>query len=440
MMRKKTSPPENPATRAPTAGGRVERLLSAADNSPQPIQDPVPAGQPTLEDEELAAFLVQSYDRLRAEVAKFIVGQDEVVDLTPSAILSGGHGLLVGVPGLAKTLLVSSLAETMSLGFKRIQFTPDLMPSDITGTEVIYTDPATGEREFKFLRGPIFANIVLADEINRTPPKTQAAMLEDPDSTFVLQGSEALTVEFPIGAGVEVGAEKVSIIVIDTPAATDIYTDETLQKFEDAGLEVEIIPVAFGTLDMTPQARQVVQDNPNGLVNIVGHDAFCIPAIQGLEAAGFTGTIGTISYCITDAMREAIPSDAVEGILLAASDTLADPNDPSTVQYNAVMDEFATSDIPRDSSSPNAIFTDIAALAIGTAGLEGEVTPESIIEAMRSMDNEVLPGTGGRQFRCNSNASGANPSVCMNSGLSATLGADGLPVSYTVFNDEPIPD
>ena len=269
---------------------------------------------------------------------------------------------------------------------------------------------------------------------------TQSAMLEDPDSTFVLQGSEALTVEFPIGAGQEIGADKVSIIVIDTPAATDIYTDETLQKFEDGGLEVEVIPVAFGTLDMTPQAQQVVQDNPDGLVNIVGHDAFCIPAIQGLEAAGFTGTIATISYCVTDAMREAIPSEAVEGILLAASDTLGDPNDPSTLQYNAVMDEYATSDIPRDSSSPNAIFTDIAALAIGTAGLEGEVTPASIIDAMRSMDNEILPGTGGRQFRCNGNASEANPSTCMNSGLSATLDADGFPESYTVFNDEPIPD
>jgi branched-chain amino acid transport system substrate-binding protein len=93
-----------------------------------------------------------------------------------------------------------------------------------------------------------------------------------------------------------------------------------------------------------------------------------------------------------------------------------------------------------ESSSANAIFTDIAALAIGTAGLEGDVTPESIIEAMKSMDNQVLPGTGGRQFRCNGNASEANPSVCMNSGLSGTLNAEGFPETYTVFNDEPIPD
>ena len=116
--------------------------------------------------------------RLHREIAKVIVGQTEVVEQILIAILTRSHALLVGVPGLAKTLLISTLAETLQMSFKRIQFTPDLMPSDITGTEIIYTDPATGAKEFKFLRGPLFSNIVLADEINRTPPKTQAAMLE----------------------------------------------------------------------------------------------------------------------------------------------------------------------------------------------------------------------------------------------------------------------
>ena len=115
---------------------------------------------------------------IKSELSKVIVGQDAVIEETLIAIFTRSHALLVGVPGLAKTLLVSSLAQTLHLGFKRIQFTPDLMPSDITGTEVIYSDPKTNERAFRFLKGPIFANIVLADEINRTPPKTQAAMLE----------------------------------------------------------------------------------------------------------------------------------------------------------------------------------------------------------------------------------------------------------------------
>jgi branched-chain amino acid transport system substrate-binding protein len=269
---------------------------------------------------------------------------------------------------------------------------------------------------------------------------TQSSLIGDPDSTFVLLDSVALTLEFPIGAAVDAGVDKVSVIVVDTPAATDIYTDENLEKFEDAGLEVEIIPVPLGTADMTPQAQQIVQDNPDGLVSIVGHDAFCIPAIQGLQAAGFTGSIAIISFCNTDAMREAIPSDVVDGMLLAASDPLGDPSDESTQQYNAVLDEFATSDIPRDASSPSAIYSDVAALAIGTASLEGEVTPESVIAALRSMPNEVLPGTGGRLFRCNSQAVEANPSSCSASGLSATLNAEGFPESYTVFNDEEIPD
>ncbi len=119
-----------------------------------------------------------AHRRLRDEIGKIIVGQEEVLDQLLMAIFCRGHALLVGVPGLAKTLMVSTLAQALDLTFKRIQFTPDLMPSDITGTEVIQDDPATRQRAFKFLPGPVFANIVLADEINRTPPKTQAALLE----------------------------------------------------------------------------------------------------------------------------------------------------------------------------------------------------------------------------------------------------------------------
>jgi MoxR-like ATPase len=122
--------------------------------------------------------LAEIYRQLSDELAKRIVGQHEVIDQVLTALVSGGHCLLVGVPGLAKTLLVHSLAETLRLDFNRIQFTPDLMPSDITGTEVLQEDRATGNRAFRFIAGPVFANIVLADEINRTPPKTQAALLE----------------------------------------------------------------------------------------------------------------------------------------------------------------------------------------------------------------------------------------------------------------------
>lgn len=124
-------------------------------------------------DVEAVDALAQSYKELKKEIAKIIVGQDEVVRAVIISLFSNGHSLLVGVPGLAKTLLVSTIAEVLELGFKRIQFTPDLMPSDITGSEILDED-----RHFKFNKGPLFANIVLADEINRTPPKTQAALLE----------------------------------------------------------------------------------------------------------------------------------------------------------------------------------------------------------------------------------------------------------------------
>ena len=122
--------------------------------------------------------LREAHARMKKELHRVIVGQDEVIDQLLLAILSRGHCLLVGVPGLAKTLLISSLSKTLDLAFNRIQFTPDLMPGDITGTELLHIDPETSERRFRFSKGPIFANVILADEINRTPPKTQAALLE----------------------------------------------------------------------------------------------------------------------------------------------------------------------------------------------------------------------------------------------------------------------
>ncbi|MFO0817451.1 MAG: MoxR family ATPase [Pirellulales bacterium] len=131
-----------------------------------------------MDDLTAVAQLHEAHVRLRAELAKVIVGQEAVIDQLLIAFFARGHCLLVGVPGLAKTLLIRTLADSLALQFNRVQFTPDLMPSDITGTEMIQEDKATGQRSLRFVPGPIFANVVLADEINRTPPKTQAALLE----------------------------------------------------------------------------------------------------------------------------------------------------------------------------------------------------------------------------------------------------------------------
>src|SRR5262245_54574173 len=188
------------------AGGR--RLCGcgawlSADEAPVPIVAPVaePAPAPSAPAEpgpwpriegDLSAIerLNDGYKKIRKELSKAIVGQDRVIEELLISIFARGHCLLVGVPGLAKTLMIRTLADALSLSFARIQFTPDLMPSDITGTEVLQEDKTTGQRVFKYLHGPIFANVVLADEINRTPPKTQAALLEAMQERQVTVGGQ----------------------------------------------------------------------------------------------------------------------------------------------------------------------------------------------------------------------------------------------------------
>lgn len=154
---------------------------------------------PSLPDDDVAAIdqLQQCYQAIRTELAKVIVGQDDVVEKLLISILARGHGLLMGVPGLAKTTIVNSLAQAMSLHFNRIQFTPDLMPSDITGTDILQETDHPGKREFVFIKGPVFANIILADEINRTPPKTQSALLEAMQEHRVTAAGRSFTLPSP---------------------------------------------------------------------------------------------------------------------------------------------------------------------------------------------------------------------------------------------------
>src|SRR6187401_2710647 len=169
-------------------------MSTATADTPAP--EASPAAAPT-DDVEAIEYFKEAYGMLKHQLAKVIVGQDKVIDELLISIFTRSHALLVGVPGLAKTLLISTLAQTINLSFKRIQFTPDLMPSDITGTEVIYQNPQTNEREFKFLPGPLFANVILADEINRTPPKTQAALLEAMQERKVTVGGESRALPDP---------------------------------------------------------------------------------------------------------------------------------------------------------------------------------------------------------------------------------------------------
>jgi len=150
-----------------------------------------------MSDVEAVVQLSEIRDRIYGEVAKVVIGQKQIVEDLLMALLSGGHCLLVGVPGLAKTTLIQTLARTLDLSFGRIQFTPDLMPSDITGTEVLEEDAETGRKTFRFIQGPLFANIILADEINRTPPKTQAALLQAMQEHAVTAGGETMQLSEP---------------------------------------------------------------------------------------------------------------------------------------------------------------------------------------------------------------------------------------------------
>ncbi len=168
---------------------------NAQNNLPQ--QPVKPPEMPKEEDVAAIDSLRAIYDQIRAELAKVIIGQDGVIEQLLICIFSRGHALLMGVPGLAKTLLIHSLGDLMSLSFNRIQFTPDLMPSDITGTDILQETAQPGRRAFEFVKGPLFANIVLADEINRTPPKTQAALLQAMQENRVNAGSHSFKLDPP---------------------------------------------------------------------------------------------------------------------------------------------------------------------------------------------------------------------------------------------------
>jgi len=239
-----------------------------------------------------ARQLKESYDALRSEIAKVIIGQETIVEHLLIALLSRGHGLLVGVPGLAKTLLIRTLSEVLDLTFKRIQFTPDLMPSDITGTEIIEENVSTGSKSFKFVRGPVFANIVLADEINRTPPKTQAALLEamqehrvtaagethslqepffvlatqnpiEQEGTYPLPEAQLDRFMFNLWLDYPSASEEAEIVKattsIHTPSLTRVMTGEEIQRFQQL---VRRVPVADNVVEFA--VRLTTSTRPKG--------------------------------------------------------------------------------------------------------------------------------------------------------------------------------
>ena len=200
--------------------------------------------------------LGEARDRIVKEVRKVIVGMEAVIDEMMIAIFARGHCLLVGVPGLAKTLLVSSLAKTMSLGFKRIQFTPDLMPSDITGTELLQEDPETHQRRFKFQKGPVFTNLLLADEINRTPPKTQAALLEAMQEKRVSSGGEDYKLDAPFFVLATQNPIEQEGTYPLPEAQLDRFLFNIMVKYPSKNEELDIMRSV--TTDVEPEMKEVI--------------------------------------------------------------------------------------------------------------------------------------------------------------------------------------
>ena len=214
-------------------------------------------------DLEAAEAFATAFGKLRDEISKSVVGQDEVVEQMILALAARGHAILVGVPGLAKTMLVSTLAQSLDLDFHRIQFTPDLMPSDVSGAEVLHTDPATGERSFRFQPGPLFANVVLADEINRTPPRTQAALLEAMQERQVTVAGESHPLPCPFFVLATQNPIEQEGTYPLPEAALDRFLFLVKVEYPDADEEVEVVRRTTGSEepDIKPvlDGRQLVE-------------------------------------------------------------------------------------------------------------------------------------------------------------------------------------
>ncbi len=265
------------------------------------------------------------------------------------------------------------------------------------------------------------------------------SMASDTASTFMVANPRASLFSLPAGVAKKAKAKKVSAVIIDVPAATSFYKEQAPDLFQKQGLDFELIAVAAGTADMTPQMQKLASGNPKGTAFVVGNDAFCIAAFNGLRTAGFKGTVTTIVQCITDATRTAVPGDFLKGMQISSFAPLTDAKDPSIKQYNAILDKYGADDVDRTNTVGAAMFNAMAAFGVAVKGLKGDATTASVLSTIKSMPWSVVPGSGGLHFRCNGKADPTQPAVCSNATNAATLDATGKPATYTPVNDAEIP-
>jgi branched-chain amino acid transport system substrate-binding protein len=265
------------------------------------------------------------------------------------------------------------------------------------------------------------------------------SVVADTDNTFVVTNGRATLLALPAGVAKKTKAKKVSIVAIDVPAATSFFKDPGPSLYQKQGLQLELIPIAAGTADMTPQMQRLASGNPKGVVFIIGNDAFCIAALNGLRTAGFEGSITTIPQCLTDATRTAVPADFLEGIQISATAPIGNPKDPAIKQYYAVLDKYGASSVDKSNIGGVAMFTALGAFDAATQTLKGDVTPASVIAAIKAMPWVVIPGTGGLHFRCNGKADPLQPAVCSNGTNAAKLDSTGNATKYIPVADDQIP-
>jgi branched-chain amino acid transport system substrate-binding protein len=261
---------------------------------------------------------------------------------------------------------------------------------------------------------------------------------KDPETTFTLSDPTAGTVGTPAGVAKSEGVDKVTAIVIDVPAALPSYQGEGLKAWKDAGLELDLIRVAPGTADMTPQLQKLASGDP-GVVHVLGNDSFCISAFQALIALNVEAPVTTISTCMSDATREAIPGDFFEGMRMTAVAPIGDEGE-KTALIRAVADEYADSPFDLSRTAPFGTFMAWNAFHAAAHEVEGEITADSIIAAIKAAPAQEIPGSGGLKFRCNGKAHPASPASCVRGTLVTTLDAEGNATDYEVVGLSDIPD
>lgn len=252
--------------------------------------------------------------------------------------------------------------------------------------------------------------------------------MADPDSTFTLSDPNAAIIGLPISVAKEQGIDKVTGVIIDVPAALTLYEGEGAQGFADAGIELNLIRVPLGTPDMVPQLQNAIADDP-GVVHVLGNDAFCIAAFQALDALAFDGPVTAITQCISDATREALPPESLEGVVVASASPV-DANDESDELFRTVMSSYG-SDIDTSRAGAHATFSALTGLVVALDALTGDITAESIASTIRAMPESDLPNGGGLTFRCDGNQVPTGPAICVSGGLVTTLDGEGRPTTYT---------